>query len=130
MLLTILAQQGGIAGGVGQAMAITFPLSEEGSQRNKLVAEKVKISLEMSEAKKSGNVSQAKLLRQQLDDFPELPKSKDDVFWAMILASLTIGLLLNGKFSFIEKFCIFLVSSFTLVTIINLIALQTHVHGQ
>ena len=81
----------------------------------------------MSEAKKkSGNVSQAKLLRQQLDDFPELPKSKDDVFWAMILASLTIGLLLNGKFSFIEKFCIFLVSSFTLVTIINLIALQTH----
>ena len=44
----------------------------------------------------------------------------------MILASLTIGLLLNGKFSFIEKFCIFLVSSFTLVTIINLIALQTH----
>ena len=126
MLLTILAQQGGIAGGVGQAMAITFPLSEEGSQRNKLVAEKVKISLEMSEAKKSGNVSQAKLLRQQLDDFPELPKSKDDVFWAMILASLTIGLLLNGKFSFIEKFCIFLVSSFTLVTIINLIALQTH----
>ena len=32
MLLTFLAQQGGIAGGVGQAMAITFPLSEEGSQ--------------------------------------------------------------------------------------------------
>ena len=61
-------------------MAITFPLSEEGSQRNKLVAEKVKISLEMSEAKKSGNVSQAKLLRQQLDDFPNFQNPRTMCF--------------------------------------------------
>ena len=126
MLLTILAQQGGIAGGVGQAMAITFPLSEEGSQRNQLVTEKVSLTLQLSEAEKSGNLNQANLLRQKLESFPDLPESKDDVFWAIILATLTIALLLNGKFSFIEKFCIFLVSSFTLITIINLIALQTH----
>ena len=33
--------------------------------------------------------------------------------------------MLNGKFSLIEKFCIILVSSFTFITIVNLIALQT-----
>ena len=71
MLLTILAQQGGIAGGVGQAMAITFPLSEEGSQRNQLVTEKVSLTLQLSEAEKSGNLNQANLVRQKLESFPD-----------------------------------------------------------
>ena len=34
MFLGVLAQQGGIVGGVGQALAISIPLTEKGTQRN------------------------------------------------------------------------------------------------
>ena len=126
MLSTILAQQGGIVGGVGQALAITFPLTEEGYERNTLVSKKVTKFIQMSEAEKTGDQQISERLRKELDEFPTLPDSKDDVYWSIILAFITMILLLNGRFSFIEKFCIFLVSSFTLITIINLFSLQTH----
>ena len=54
------------------------------------------------------------------------PHSKDDVYWALIVTVLTILLLVVGKFSLIERFSIILVASFTLVTIINLFALQSY----
>ena len=45
MFLAILGQQGGIVGGVGQAMAISVPLTEEGKAYNEYVAQKVKLDV-------------------------------------------------------------------------------------
>jgi hypothetical protein len=50
----------------------------------------------------------------------------DAKIWAVILTVLAIFLLVWGKFSFIERFSVFLVASFTLVTIANLFALQSN----
>ena len=41
MFAAILGQQGGIVGGVGQAMAISVPLTEEGKAYNEQVAQKI-----------------------------------------------------------------------------------------
>ena len=50
MFVSILGQQGGIVGGVGQALAITFPLSEEGSKRNEVLSQKVALTIKLNEA--------------------------------------------------------------------------------
>jgi Mn2+/Fe2+ NRAMP family transporter len=122
MFLAVLAQQGGIVGGVGQALAISIPLTEEGAERNHYVS--TKISLEV--AKEEGNKEQIEVLKQRLLKIGNPPIAQDDIYWALIITIFTIFLLANGKFSLIEKFSIILVTSFTLVTIANLLALQSH----
>ena len=90
------------------------------------MSKKISLTVDKSEALKNQDNLKLQLLTEKLQDLPQIPESKDDLYWSIIIASLTIILLLNGKFSFIEKFCIVLVSSFTLITIVNLLALQTH----
>ena len=125
MFLSILGQQGGIIGGVGQALAITFPLSNSGEAKNEILGKKVSLTIQLNEAKAEGDFSKQKIATEKLTSLPALPNSRDDLIWSIIITSFTIVLLLNGKFSLIEKFCIILVSSFTLITILNLIALQS-----
>ena len=122
MFLGVLAQQGGIVGGVGQALAISIPLTEKGTQRNHYVS--TKISLEI--AKEEGNKEKIQNLEQRLLEIGNPPVAKDHIYWALIITGATIFLLANGKFSLIEKFSIILVASFTLITIANLVALQSH----
>ena len=126
MFLSILGQQGGIIGGVGQAMAITFPLTEAGEIKNKILSEKITTTIKLNEAKAKKDFDQLKKLEEKLASIPQFPSSRDDLIWSILIASFTIILLINGKFSLIEKFCIILVSSFTLITILNLFALQSH----
>ena len=40
MFLSILGQQGGIVGGVGQALSITFPLTDAGKEKNAIVSKR------------------------------------------------------------------------------------------
>ena len=65
-------------------------------------------------------------LNQQLLAVGDTTQANDDLLWSIIIAVFTIILLVNGKFSLIENFCIILVSSFTLITILNLFALRSH----
>ena len=125
MFLSILGQQGGIIGGVGQALAITFPLSDSGEARNEILGKKVSLTIQINEAKAERDFTKQKIAEEKLSSLPALPNSRDDLIWSIIITSFTIVLLINGKFSLIEKFCIILVSSFTLITILNLIALQS-----
>ena len=122
MFLAVLAQQGGIVGGVGQALAISIPLTEEGAERNNYVS--AKISLEV--AKEEGNKEQIEVLKKRLLKIGNPPIAQDDIYWALIITVVTIFLLVNGKCSLIEKFSIILVGSCTLVTIADLLALQSH----
>jgi Mn2+/Fe2+ NRAMP family transporter len=122
MFLAILAQQGGIVGGVGQALAISLPLTEEGAERNHYVSQKIAIEL----AEEENNLPQIAKLKKELILLGNPPDSNDDIYWALIITALTILLLVIGKFSLIEKFSIILVASFTFVTVVNLFALQSH----
>jgi Mn2+/Fe2+ NRAMP family transporter len=223
MFVAILGQQGGIVGGVGQAMAISVPLTEEGKAYNenrrlatliKMGEAKLKIladdstrasilsamNMSLTEVNatiraqiyanktarrevpilyhltlsdengilfeksiKAVNLAQQKKTKEWERDDPVLDKSElgfdqqagvvklgdgtskwtqlanhlesvesgrtnvmDAKYWAGILTLLAIFLLVFGKFSFIERFSVFLVASFTLVTIANLFALQSN----
>ncbi len=222
MFVAILGQQGGIVGGVGQAMAISVPLTEEGkaynenrrlttfikmgeAKRKKLESDSTRASI-LSEMNMSLTEANA-TIRDQIDanktarqevaipyhltlsdengtlfekrikavnfvqkktkdwaaDNPVLDKNElgfdhqaevvklgdgasqwsqlanhletvesgrakimDAKYWAGILTVLAIFLLVWGDFNFIQRFSVFLVASFTLITIANLFALQSN----
>ncbi len=198
MFAVSLGQLGGIVGGVGQALAISLPLTERGRQANEL--QDARINLQVVEA-------QSELARQRLaestdpatrreieeridhlhlqrrqwrdtvdeleggsplgdpstdssrnggvesDEDMELEASRqsevedragsfrgwvtawssfwrqatsDDKIWAAIVTLATIVLLARGRYGLIQTFATTLVASFTLVTIVNLFALQAH----
>ncbi len=228
MFVAILGQQGGIVGGVGQAMAISVPLTDEGKDyienrqlttfvkmgeaklvqlrrvstresilsemnmdpaeasdsikvqvaSNKTARQKVPILYHLSLSDENGTVfaetiksvnlvskkktkdwkkadspddpnpvlafeeigydEEAKVVKvgNGVSEWKDLPirfervqsaevRIYDAKIWAVILTALAIFLLVWGKFSFIERFSVFLVASFTLVTIANLFALQS-----
>ncbi|MDP6793971.1 MAG: Nramp family divalent metal transporter [Verrucomicrobiota bacterium] len=141
LFIAIVAQQGGIVGGVGQAMSISIPLTEKGQKYNEYV--QTKVQLEVAQAERDNRAdSDARRLAKldekiitltaavQTAEQNGLAKPENrplgDKYWAGILTLIAIFLLVWGNFSFIERFCIFLVVTFTLVTIVNLFALQTH----
>ncbi|MEM7144369.1 MAG: divalent metal cation transporter [Verrucomicrobiota bacterium] len=133
MFLTGLAQLGGIVGGVGQAMSISVPLTAEGREYNETVGEKVQLEAkiaELEEAEEDGEVTNLEEIREAaqeaIDEVAALPATTDDKWWAAIIGVVTIVLLVRGGFRFIETFCTVLVGAFTLITIVNLIALQSH----
>ncbi len=136
MFVAILGQQGGIVGGVGQAMAISVPLTDEGKAYNEHVAKKVNLDVKKaelanlpSEAPKSERIELERIIATLTDGIVvagEVSKSKDDVYWSLVLTLAAIFLLVWGKFSFIESFSVMLVAMFTLITIANLFALQSY----
>ena len=134
MFVAILGQQGGIVGGVGQAMAISVPLTEEGKTYNEHVAKKVRLDVMKAElanlppgtAERISMEKAVATLTTELQKAGEVPKAKDDVYWSLVLTLVAILLLVWGKFNFIERFSVFLVATFTLITIANLFGLQSY----
>ena len=136
MFVSILGQQGGIVGGVGQAMAISIPLTEEGKLYNENIARKVSLDVKKAEfanLRSDEFETEGKSLQKQIEvmisnieAMGEVPKANDHIYWSLILTVAAIFLLVWGKFSFIERFSVFLVAAFTLVTIANLFALQSY----
>jgi Mn2+/Fe2+ NRAMP family transporter len=136
MMLAILGQQGGIVGGVGQAMAISVPLTEEGQTYNEHVAKRIQLDVRKAELRNisasAASEERSKLRSEiadatdELESVGEVAKAKDHIYWSLILTLAAIFLLVWGKFSFIERFSVFLVASFTVITIANLFALQSY----
>ncbi|MFP6902008.1 MAG: Nramp family divalent metal transporter, partial [Opitutales bacterium] len=132
MFVAILGQQGGIVGGVGQAMAISVPFTEEGKAYNEYVANKVRLEVKKAELTNAGSNEKQALeeeiaqLEADLKATGKVPKAKDDVYWSLILTLAAIFLLVWGNFNFIQRFSVFLVATFTLITIANLFALQSY----
>jgi hypothetical protein len=136
MMLAILGQQGGIVGGVGQAMAISVPLTEEGRAYNENIAKRIQLDVRKAELRnlspsaspeeREKLQSEIAVATNEMKSATEAPKAMDHVYWSLILTLAAIFLLVWGKFSFIERFSVFLVASFTLITIANLFALQSY----
>jgi len=129
-----LGQLGGIVGGVGQAMAISVPLTSKGKEYNhaaaakahaQIIEKKIK-AMPVGSRKHSDAIAELQRSEKEFADYDFKARSPDDKYWAIIIAAFTSFLLVRGGFGFIEAFSAVLVGSFTLVTIGNLFALQSH----
>lgn len=139
MFIASLGQLGGIVGGVGQAMAITAPLTQEARDYNEYrdivtQSEVTEAELRLREQQPDAppelieglRVRQAELASARARYDQAVPPASDDRIWAAILTVVTAGLLILGRYRFIETATTALVAGFTLVTVINVVMLQTH----
>jgi Mn2+/Fe2+ NRAMP family transporter len=145
MFLASAAQLGGIVGGVGQALAISAPLSADGRAFN--VEQNVTARLAIVEAELA-TAEERRAAREPVDETAasalaaersELaaqrteidaarPASKpfwtDDKSWAVIVAVITAVLLIVGRYGLIQNVSTAMVAIFTLMTVINVLMLQ------
>ena len=138
MFLASTAQQGGIVGGVGQALAMTKPLTEEGrafndyqdtsTQRDVVTAllsrarqEKEQISERMDPVRLQ---QQLDSLNERLETIGAPPEAHDDILWAILITLVTSVALVIGRYGTMQILSTILVGAFTCITIWNLYALQ------
>ncbi len=144
MFLFSTAQLGGIVGGVGQAMSMSMPITGD---FNRLVAEQqawdesarpirtrlIEQDLEALESK-DWDIRTAALDRLSVAVVAEIgtrpsqadEATKDDFYWSAIISVITAVFLVIGRYNLIQTFAMALVGSFTIITIGNLFALQSH----
>jgi len=149
MFVFSLGQLGGIVGGVGQALMISAPITEDGRNYN----EYLDLKTDLQVRRQAVNL----LTRKLSADAPAIPAAErteletekkrleagipeieanlgklgkepgsppDDKIWAAIIAIGTAGILYAGRYGFIQLFATLMVFSFTIITVINLFVLQ------
>lgn len=130
MTMLVLSQQGGIVGVVGQTLAISRPLTKHGIEYNRIQDELVRAKVEQAVVRTHTPYSpKTPELRQKIDSLKmhidELKEPRDAYLWATIIAIITSVLLFVGRYRFIQLVATMLVLTFTVVTIITVIMLQT-----
>ena len=159
MWLASIGQLGGIVGGVGQALAISVPLTEGGREFNEFVDHKTNLRVKEAELELVGKHAQTNELKDEAkisrlnseiaalnewiaaeeqtwiaeigkEKFDELgrkpPAPYDDRMWAAVVAVITSAVLIAGRYGLIQNFSTFMVCGFTLITIVNLVLLQSN----
>ncbi len=157
MFVASISQLGGIVGAVGQALAISVPLTQQGRDFNEYVDLTIGRQIRratVARGAQSGATQMrpderrvlereiqrldtilanrdAQLIRQLgAKEFDELghrpPVPPDDKIWAAIVAMVTAVVLVVGRYRLVQAFSTAIVAMFTLVTVINLVLLQTH----
>ncbi|WP_149498415.1 Nramp family divalent metal transporter [Roseiconus lacunae] len=161
MWLASISQLGGIVGGVGQALAITAPLTEQGTKFNRAAdAEQLQKfeafraahraseqhatrqhetePQELVSSPSQANIDQSVDAKQSIEiaelwneyDREYQPteagrsESHDAAIWAVIIAMMTSGILVVGRYGLIQSFSTALVASFTLLVVVNVYWLQ------
>jgi len=147
MFFASLGQLGGIIGGVGQAMAISVPLTEEGRAYNAYMNNERQLEVAQAELKlvkerdaAAGTTvdsdAQRRLVatiarhdevHQRYGDSPPTLTTywTDDRLWAVLIAVVTAVLLVVGRYALIEKVTTAMVALFTLMTVGTVILLQS-----
>jgi Mn2+/Fe2+ NRAMP family transporter len=138
-----VGQLGGIVGGVGQAVAMTVPLTAEGRQFNDYMTLKCERAVAEAQIKRFSSPEGADTSRlaaatermTRIDarlaafgnDFAANSKRfwNDDRLWALLFALVTSVLLIVGHYKLIEVGTTALVVVFTMVTVANVLLLQT-----
>ena len=137
MFLASLGQLGGIVGGVGQCAALTVPLTGDFAERMEIGRQQAKFDrdYQVLASKKfivgddpaGPTGAELQAAYRAIGRRPVVPDrlsyTWDDVIWSAVVTLITL-VLLRGRYSMIEKFCMVLVCLFTLLTIANVIALQ------
>lgn len=128
MTVLTLAQQGGILGGVGQALAMTFAWTDAGRELQQIHSELVGLQVDaaldvLPEALAGPGALSARLteLQQRADALGAAP---DAAVWATLLALPTAVVLVLGRFTLIQLVSTALVVSFTVMTVLTVVLLQ------
>lgn len=129
MWLASISQLGGIVGGVGQALAISAPITQAGVAYNETAdAETLKKFEDFLEAQDGEAVAGEESNVRLVDDTPSetatLATPADAAIWATIMAIATSVLLYVGRYGLIQSLSTVLVASFTVLTVLNLFLLQ------
>lgn len=130
MTMLVISQQGGIVGGVGQALAISRPLTKYGIEYNQIRDELIRAKTEQAVIRMEDPENpEITTIQKKIDSLTAkiepMAESKDAYLWAVIIAVFTSILLYVGRYRLIQILSTVLVSIFTLITIITLIMLQT-----
>jgi len=142
MWVASISQQGGIVGGVGQALAISFPISTQGQAYNEVADAEQLLTFDEFARQALGDqttpddefVDQRRLeieqAWQRYRDEPDYGDSEpiDTTVWATLIAVVTSVILFFGRYGLIQSFSTVLVGSFTLLTVVNLFLLQGEVN--
>lgn len=121
MFVTSTAQQGGIVGGVGQALSIAAPITEEGAAYN--AAAEARILQQLDAVVSTDAVAPPDRVESATQSSSPGP---DPYVWAIIVSLLTSAILFWGRYGLIEKTVTILVAGFTVVTLVNLALLQSN----
>tara|TARA_R110002049_G_scaffold47902_1_gene138431 strand:+ start:145764 stop:147380 length:1617 start_codon:yes stop_codon:yes gene_type:complete len=140
MWLASISQLGGIVGGVGQALSISAPITQQGKQYNEMAdaAQLLKFDeyLYRSQPEDGVMISEAEIVekRQQAETLAAQYYSRnsgtggsvprDTVIWASLMAVVTSLILVCGRYGLIQSLSTVLVASFTVLTIVNVFLLQ------
>ncbi|MEM9646189.1 MAG: Nramp family divalent metal transporter, partial [Planctomycetota bacterium] len=149
MWLASISQQGGIVGGVGQALSISFPITSQGQAYNEIADVEQLLAFEQFSGQAEGgqlpnSVSDADgvadrrevarlwdAYREEYGSDPGHPElvaqPMDTNLWGFGIACVTSAILFFGRYGFIQTFSTVLVGSFTLLTVLNLVLLQGEV---
>ncbi len=139
MWLASISQLGGIVGGVGQALAISAPISQMGRDYNEAADAQQLQLFESYLDKKSGAAPAAAVDSWQEYDEQYVAKTSagsdsgqrqlpnDDALWAIVIAVITSVVLVYGRYGMIQSLSTILVASFTVLTCLNLFLLQGQV---
>lgn len=136
MWLASITQLGGIVGSVGQALAISIPVTQAGADYNaaadaqvaETIAEKTRVW--RAEEIRAGDPAAADQAGQDqapptgTASVPLPPPPSDAAWWAAAMTVLTSLLLVVGRYGLIQRLSTALVASFTALTVMNLFLLQ------
>ncbi len=149
MWFASISQLGGIVGIVGQSMAISLPLTQQGRDYNETADARVMQSLSKFKvieeaAKEEPSVAPemqpeyaAQKEQAYLDKYAtkagdptSVKRPLDTALWASLITIATSLMLVMGRYGFVQNLSTFLVASFTLLTLVNLGLVQSQPNFQ
>lgn len=126
MWVASISQLGGIVGGVGQALAISVPLTSSGRAYNAHADNEQRRAFEAATKAAVAESADAALESTVIAEPVESPpKSYDAFLWAAVMAFITSIMLMVGRYGLIQSLSTALVILFTIVTVLNTVWLQS-----
>ena len=129
MWFASISQLGGIVGGVGQSLAISMPITNQGRMYNEAADAETLACFETFTEKRNDQITHKTTWLTYQERYPGIDSNaiqvpSDPVIWATVVAIVTSCVLLFGRYGLIQSLSTILVASFTLLTIVNLFLLQ------
>lgn len=132
MWLASISQLGGIVGGVGQAMAISVPVTQSGRLYNEIADRQTLEKFDQyasqqdaATASRAGGESASPASDTSAAAVTDtVPQPYDAAIWAAVMAVITSAILVVGRYGVIQSLSTVLVASFTALTVLNVVLLQ------
>ena len=123
MTALVLTQLGGIVGGVGQALAVTQPLTDAGQRQQEYHAARIRTQVHQALLDRGAQPTTAPAPAPAATA-PSPEPSADPALWATAVAVPTALMLVFGRYGLIQAVASVIVAGFTLLTVVTLVLLQ------